>query len=325
MEELAQAALASAGSVRPPHVLCLPRIHEFGPIAAFSLHSEALVREDDAARAIVSHEHGYAVVLMIEGQARAQHYGHRVVLMPGDFVLIDGAAPLGFEFERTGEILVLRVPTRVLRNHLPSPDQFCGHALRADQGIAQDVADLVRCIFAQLEDGLSQQFHGRIARNILDTLATAFSMALEDSLTGSPLLCSRNARVRLRIERDLRDPDLSPSRVAARLRMSPRYLRAIFAASNETVSAYILRRRLEECARELADPERGRASITEIAFGWGFNSAPHFTRSFRERYGMSPRQYRTCAGSRGLISGPGATLTRGDRAGTKTLAPAESA
>jgi hypothetical protein len=80
--------------------------------------------------------------------------------------------------------------------------------------------------------------------------------------------------------------------------MSPRYLRAIFATSNETVSAYILRRRLEECARELADPRARAGSITEIAFGWGFNSAPHFTRSFRERYGMSPRQYRTCGASR---------------------------
>ena len=259
------------------------------------------------------------------GKARAQHYGHRVDLAPGDFLLIDGAAPLGFVFEDSGEILVLRVPTRVLRNHLPSPDQFCGQALRADEGIAQDVADLVRCIFAQLEDGLSPQFHGRIARNILDTLATAFSMALEAGMNGSPLLCSRNARVRLRIERDLRDPELSPSRIAGRLRMSPRYLRAIFAASNETASAYILRRRLEECARELADPARGRASITEIAFAWGFNSAPHFTRSFRERYGMSPRQYRTCAGSRGLLPGSGGNLLRGVRTGTTSLAPAESA
>ena len=164
------------------------------------------------------------------------------------------------------------------------------------EGIAQDVADLIRCIFGQLEDGLSAQFHGRIARNLLDTLGTAFAMAQEDILNGSPLLCSRNARVRLRIERDLRDPALSPSRIAARLRMSPRYLRAIFAASNETVSAYILRRRLEECARELADPARARASITEIAFGWGFNDAAHFSRAFRGRFGCSPREWRQRGG-----------------------------
>jgi AraC-like DNA-binding protein len=298
MNELAQAALASAGVIA--FSLRSPRIHEFGPIEAFCLRAGSLDREDDAARAIVSREHGYAAVLVTAGQVRSQHYGHAVTLRPGDFVLVDGTAPLDFAFGESGEAIVLRVPARVLRNHLPSPDQFCGLALRSDGGIALDVAELVRCIFGQLEDGLSPQFHGRIARNLLDTLGTAFAMALEGNLNGSPLLCSRNARVRLRIEHDLRDPGLSPSRIAARLRMSPRYLRAIFATSNETVSAYILRRRLEECARELADPARGRASITEIAFGWGFNSAPHFTRSFRERYGMSPRQYRTCGASRAM-------------------------
>ena len=296
MEELAQAALASAGvTASIACALRSPRIYEFGPIEALCLRGE-----DEAARAIVSREHGYAVALVTAGRARSQHYGHTAALTTGDFVLVDGAAPLDFAIDECGEAIVLRVPARVLRNHLPSPDQFCGVAVRSGEGISLDVAELVRCVFNQLEGGLSPQFHGRIARNLLDTLGTAFAMALEGNRNGSPLLCSRNARVRLRIERDLRDPGLSPSRIAARLRMSPRYLRAIFATSNETVSAYILRRRLEECARELADPARARASITEIAFGWGFNSAPHFTRSFRERFGMSPRQYRSCAGSLGL-------------------------
>ena len=298
MEELAQAALVSAGLIASARALQRPRIHALGPIEAFCLPSDAPV-------AILSREHGYAFVLMIEGEASARHYGHACALARGDFLLVDGGAPLEFAFGGPGEALVLRVSARVLRNHLPSPDQFCGAALRAHEGITRDAADLVRCIFGQLEDGLSAQFHGGIARNLLDTLGTAFAMAHEGNLSGSPLLCSRNARVRLRIERDLRDPALSPSRVAARLRMAPRYLRAIFAASNETVSAYILRRRLEECARELADPQRRRTSITEIAFGWGFNSAPHFTRSFRERFGMSPRQYRACAGSLGLVPAAG--------------------
>lgn len=320
MEELAQAALVSAGVVASARALKRPRIHEFGPIEAFGLHGDTVVGEEP--HAIVAQEHGYAFVLMTDGDANARHYGHTCSLARGDFLLVHGTAPLEFAFGEAGEAIVLRVPARVLRNHLPSPDQFCGVPLRADDGIAQDVADLVRCIFGQLEDGLSAQFHGRIARNLLDTLGTAFAMALEGSLTGSPLLCSRNARVRLRIERDLRDPTLSPSRVAERLRMSPRYLRAIFAASNETVSAYILRRRLEECARELADPERRRASITEIAFGWGFNSAPHFTRSFRERFGMSPRQYRACAGSLGLF--PGASGTPAERS-ARTGAAREAA
>jgi hypothetical protein len=101
-----------------------------------------------------------AVVLVTEGQAHAQHYGHTTTLARGDFLLVDGAAPLACTLDDPGEILVLRVPARVLRNHLPSPDHFCGVALRSHEGISQDVADLVRCVFGQLEGGLSPQFHG---------------------------------------------------------------------------------------------------------------------------------------------------------------------
>lgn len=108
----------------------------------------------------------------------------------------------------------------------------------------------------------------------------------------SSIVSGRHAKVKLYIEQHLRDPELSPCAIADRLKLSSRYLRMIFATSSETVSAYILRRRLEECARQMSDPRWGRHSIAEIAFAWGFNSAPHFTRSFRERYGLSPRHYR---------------------------------
>ena len=76
------------------------------------------------------------------------------------------------------------------------------------------------------------------------------------------------------------------------MKLSPRYLRMIFASENETVSAYILRRRLEQCARQIGDPAWRGHSMIKIAFGWGFNSAPHFTRTFRDRFDMPPREYR---------------------------------
>jgi AraC-like DNA-binding protein len=61
------------------------------------------------------------------------------------------------------------------------------------------------------------------------------------------------------------------------------------------MSAYILRRRVEECARQMSDPNWSGHTLTEIAFSWGFNSAAHFTRSFREQFGSAPRDYRRSA------------------------------
>lgn len=234
----------------------------------------------------------YTVLLQSRGAGRLTHYGLSSTLGGGDLVLINNAAPHRIVLVEPGALVVLHVPLRLLRSYLPSPEQFCGRPLRPGEGITECAAEFILGICAQLERGISDEFRGRIARNLLDLLATAFSLALDGTFEGSPVICDRNARVRLHIEQNLRDPELRPAAIAACLRLSPRYLRAIFAASRETVSAYILRRRLEECARELPNPTLQHLSITDIAFGWGFNSGPHFARSFRGHFGMSPRDYR---------------------------------
>ena len=66
-------------------------------------------------------------------------------------------------------------------------------------------------------------------------------------------------------------------------------------AEAETVTQYIQRRRLEECARALIDaPVRDRL-VTEIAFDYGFNSLTHFGRVFRNQFGLTPSEYRRAA------------------------------
>jgi AraC-like DNA-binding protein len=50
---------------------------------------------------------------------------------------------------------------------------------------------------------------------------------------------------------------------------------------------------LAQCQRDLASPILAHRHVSEIAFAWGFNDVSHFGRVFRERYGLSPRDFRT--------------------------------
>ena len=153
-------------------------------------------------------------------------------------------------------------------------------------------ASLVRNFCAQAQAELPLAAQECLSRQALETVALAYSMAFRQLASTTSASGSRYARARLFIEQHLGDPELGPHSIATALNVSARYLRMIFAREGECISSYVLRRRLEETARQLADPRwRGR-SICEIAFNWGFNSAPHFSRSFREQYGMPPREYR---------------------------------
>lgn len=234
----------------------------------------------------------FSFILQARGRGVFAQYGHEATLGEGDLTLCDSAAPHAYHVEDNSEVMMLRVPASMLKERLPSPEQFCGRRLSSHDGLACAVAAAMASICAQLERGLSPYFQNSLARHILDLLATSYAIAFDSLETASSVVSGRHAKVKLYIEQRLRDPDLSPCTIAQGLRLSSRYLRMIFATSGETVSAYILRRRLEECARQMSDPQWRARSIAEIAFGWGFNSAPHFTRSFRDRYGVSPRHYR---------------------------------
>ena len=75
----------------------------------------------------------------------------------------------------------------------------------------------------------------------------------------------------------------------------------LFDGEADTLNAYIWQRRLERIRQDLADPALADHSITEIAFGRGFSSSTHFSRSFRESCGVSPRVYRLLMQGTGLF------------------------
>ena len=231
-------------------------------------------------------------ILQVAGRSAFRHYGHSIELEAGDFTFCDNSAQYELALEGVNEVIMFRVPNGRVNEVLPSANYLCGLRLRRDEGFASTAAamaiDLARKDFDQIPPALGE----RAGRLLLDMLSTSFCSLTPQSKDVSAIMASHFWKVKLFIEDNLRDPQLSPSMVARGMHLSDRYLRLIFSSSEESPAAYIMRRRLEECAAQLRDPRWRSHSITDIAFSWGFNSAPHFTRSFRSRFLCSPRDYR---------------------------------
>jgi len=231
-------------------------------------------------------------VLQVKGRSTFRHYDQQTALGEGDFTLCDNSAPYHLAFEGACEVIMLRIPAVAMKDMMPTPDCFCGRRLDRNVSLASTAAAMAIDLAGKDDAMLSPYCRERAARHLMDVLASSYASAFDDMIAGSSLMAGRHWRVKLYIEQHLRDPRLSPSTIAEGLKLSDRYLRMIFAVSDESPSTYILRRRLEECARQLLDPRWRGHSITDIAFSWGFNSAPHFARTFRERFDTSPRDYR---------------------------------
>ncbi|GLY83778.1 helix-turn-helix domain-containing protein [Actinoallomurus iriomotensis] len=91
-------------------------------------------------------------------------------------------------------------------------------------------------------------------------------------------------------DRHLTDPELSPASLARELNVSVRTLHRAFAATGESVAAYIRRRRLEQARLELA-ASLLRPSVSEVAARWQFADRSHFIRSFKKQYAQTPAEF----------------------------------
>ncbi|WP_432277660.1 helix-turn-helix domain-containing protein [Kitasatospora brasiliensis] len=100
--------------------------------------------------------------------------------------------------------------------------------------------------------------------------------------------------VRAHIGRNLGDPDLSPTTIAAAHHISVSYLHRLFTrhTDGETVAAFIRRRRLEKAHRELADPALRALPVHAVATRCGLPRPAEFSRAFKAAYGLSPREHR---------------------------------
>lgn len=234
----------------------------------------------------------FSFVLHLRGRGAFTHYGHETLLEEGDFTLSDNAEPHHLQLQGPADVIIVRCPPDVLKPYLPSPERLCGLRLPAREGFTSTAAAMMRSLVDQLDRGISPKFSQMVVRTVLEVMATSYAMVFDKDVADCSVVGARRVQARRFIETHLKEPDLTATAVARALDVSPRYLRMVFAAERETVSEYILRRRLEECARLLANSLWRGHTITEIAFASGFNSGPHFTRAFRQQYGITPRQYR---------------------------------
>ncbi|MFF7651594.1 helix-turn-helix domain-containing protein [Streptomyces sp. NPDC007983] len=125
-------------------------------------------------------------------------------------------------------------------------------------------------------------------RGTLIELAKAVAMRRFDDV--EPLLTPALAQAAKDFaDRHLADPELSPTMLARELNVSVRTLQRAFAATGESVTAYIRHRRLEEARLALTAPSG--LSISELAAHWHFADSSHFNRAFKKRYGQTPTEY----------------------------------
>ncbi len=266
--------------------------HPVGPLVVSDVAATAsTVVRSRAAIEQSSRDHLYAVV-PLRSTARLEQHGRSSTLRPGDIALYDSAHPYALTFDRGFRLVVWQIPRSLLLARAPDLESVGGRALPGGAGIGAAVSGFCTTVAGRASE-LTARDERTLTPALIDLLAGA--LLADDDVDPSSVARMHLERAKGCARRRLGDPALTPDALAADAGLSPRHLRRVFASAGMTPAGFILDARLRACARELADPALGHRSITAVSLDHGFVSAAHFSRAFRRRFAMSPREYRAVA------------------------------
>jgi AraC-like DNA-binding protein len=223
------------------------------------------------------------ILFQTHGISHFEQSDRHIELTPGDCLAYDVSCPHTIISPTLTRHEVVIVPKALLQERGFRSAKMSACKLSARTGTGRIAYNFVHAAFDEAAK-LSPNNAIGVADSLIDLLLLPLREA--DALfdRGGPE--AMHIRAQFFIREHLRDPDLSIDRISAALGCTKRYLHMLFSDRGTTISDYIRNARLQNCRQEL-ETHAGR-SITDVAFSWGFSSSSHFSRVFREYFGVVP-------------------------------------
>ncbi|MGY1838665.1 MULTISPECIES: helix-turn-helix domain-containing protein [unclassified Modestobacter] len=285
--------------------LPVPRSDVVGPLSV-TRRGTAAVADAPPALSLYLQEHG---------TGRHGQGGRHRELPPGALAVTDLTSPYAFARGAAGgagralqiPVAQLGLPVDVVRRAAP-------HV--ADSPLYDLVRSHVERVTRESEQLTADPGWPAVAAATAELIrALIVSTAAPSAATRAVLDETLLARVRAWVARHLADPDLSAARIAGEHAISVRQLYRLCSAAGISLEQDVIDQRLEAARRELAGP--GDRPIATVARSWGFGDASFFSRRFRARFGMSPREWRRASAD---APGPPTPPARAARSNTRSTA-----
>lgn len=226
----------------------------------------------------------FAICLQTAGRGTITHNDTRATVVEGEAFLM---APLShFVWHPAGAdsrcIIASGGPAFSLR--------FRPHPLSAVKlGSRHPVTLLLKDCVEQLKAFIPTA-ESTVTQKLAEVLADLVEIAIDEA--NGPVSDQNFLSTLARAEDQLDDPQFDVSALAGELGTTLRSLQKRFRLLNTTPREWMSERRLERTRKKLDDPAFANLSIKQIAFGSGFRDFSHFSRSFKDAFGVPPRRYR---------------------------------
>lgn len=276
-------------------------IYPWDELRLSSIRSNAIAIERLSKEPAKISQDAYFAVLLLSGDYVLEQDGREAALRPGDMTIYDATRPHRIFCPGRFSKLIVSIPRSKLRERVAGVEHCSALRMAGNQGVGAVSAGFLRSCAEQAGELSLPQF-AALSEHCFDLLALALTAARPANAATSRGRSAAMTRIKEFVEQNLRNPELDAATVAGGVGMSPRYINDILADEGLSLMRYVWTRRLENCRRDLESPTGAGRQITDVAFAWGFNDLSHFSRSFKQRFGCSPRDHRRPNGEAGPFS-----------------------
>jgi AraC family transcriptional activator of tynA and feaB len=274
-----------------PSIRHLMELSEFGPAAHLLRNTGTgvhIVRGPAQVRSGAPEQ--TAIGVQLRGHALLQTLGRESVTNAGHLHLVDVTSPYSYRQFGDSDHKVLLIDNQ----QLGLPVDLVRAALPKLQ--ESPLYGLVRAHLARLGDArdLSPATQEMVGQATLQLMRALISSTTDNTHQREALHATMHLRIMMYVDANLHDHTLSPDRIAAAHNISTRQLYVLWGRTDHelSLSQWIISRRLKRAEVLLSDFDPASTTIARIAHGCGFADLSHFSRRFRESYGMSPREWR---------------------------------
>jgi len=230
--------------------------------------------------------------LQLSGEATISQDGNDALIRGRGMYLLDSLRPFEINLHAFSRSIVARFPRAVLEARVGNLAGLAARPITTASGVGN-----LAMGFMELLPDLAEEFDDvaglKVAEQMLDLAAIALTTERGRGAAMSSPRAVALMRLKATIERLLIEPGLKPVRVATEAGISVRYANDLLGDEGTSIERCIADRRLERCRMALDETVHAHRSIGEIAFNWGFSDLSHFGRRFKQRYGMTPTDYRS--------------------------------
>lgn len=208
---------------------------------------------------------------------------------PRDLLLVDLSLPYVYGWKGRGASYALHVDV----DHLGVPRDLIHSAARRLRGspLYELVRDHVARVTAQAETLAGNAGAAELGAASAELMrALVVSAAGDDRRSRDTMQSSMRARVQAYVRNNLRDPDLTPERIAAANAISLRALYQLYEGLGQSLEQSIIEQRLLGARADLTAAHPRYTTIAAVSRAWGFSTPSFFTSRFRAAFGVTPRQ-----------------------------------